>query len=173
MGFTRRTMSRTGDEPYRRGVRLGLEGGAGGLGHIGGAVHPVRDRRPGIFGYRLDEIPQAGVLADGDGEADLRLPAGGDHGVGVEAAVGPHRELSPGSGVAHPPHRLPQEVSGAPSGVGPALAQPGHQHVAGAGGDGQQRVITPRAGVAVVAGALLGQPVAILCPCPACAEATN
>ena len=26
------------DEPYRRGVRLGLEGGAGGLGHIGGTV---------------------------------------------------------------------------------------------------------------------------------------
>ena len=50
------------DEPYRRGVRLGLEGGAGGLGHIGGAVHPVRNRRPGIFGYRLDEIVQAFVL---------------------------------------------------------------------------------------------------------------
>ena len=31
------------DEPYRRGIRLG---------------------------YRLDEIPQAFVLADGDGEAD-------------------------------------------------------------------------------------------------------
>ena len=51
------------DEPYRRGVRLGLEGGAGGLGHIGGSVHPVRNRRPGIFGYRLDEIVQAFVLA--------------------------------------------------------------------------------------------------------------
>ena len=43
------------DEPYRRGVRLGLEGGAGGLGHIGGTVHPVRNRHPGIFGYRLME----------------------------------------------------------------------------------------------------------------------
>ena len=40
------------DEPYRRGVRLGLERVVGGLGHIGGAVHPVRNRRPGIFGYR-------------------------------------------------------------------------------------------------------------------------
>ena len=68
---------------------------------------------------------------------------GGDDGVGVEAAVGPHRELSPGPGVAHPPHRLPQEVGGTPSGVGPALAQPGHQHVAGASGHGQQRVIAP------------------------------
>ena len=57
------------NEPHRRGVRLGLEGGVGGLGHIGGAVHPVRNRRPGIFGYRLDEIVQAFVLADGDGEA--------------------------------------------------------------------------------------------------------
>ena len=79
----------------------------------------------------------------------------------VEAAVGPHRELPPGSGVAYPPHRLPQEVGGAPSGVGPALAQPGHQRVAGAGGDGQQRVIAPRTGVAVVAGALLGQTVGL------------
>ena len=61
--------------------------------------------------------------------------------MGVEAAVGPHRELSPGPAVAHPPHRLTQEVGGATGGVGPALAQPGHQHLAGAGGNGQQRVI--------------------------------
>ena len=31
------------DEPYRRGVRLGLEGGAGGLGHIGGTVHASKE----------------------------------------------------------------------------------------------------------------------------------
>ena len=67
----------------------------------------------------------------------------GDHGVGIEAAVGPHRELSPGSTVAHPPQRLTQEVGGAAGGVGAALAQPGHQHVAGAGGDGQQRGDSP------------------------------
>ena len=77
------------DEPYRRGVRLGLEGGAGGLGHIGGTVHPVRNRRPGIFGYRLDEIVQAFVLADGDGEADIHLAADGYHAMSVESAVGP------------------------------------------------------------------------------------
>ena len=77
------------DEPYRRGVRLGLEGGAGGLGHIGGTVHPVRNRRPGIFGYRLDEIVQALVLADGDGEADIHLAADGYHAMSVEPAVGP------------------------------------------------------------------------------------
>ena len=80
-----------------------------------------------------------GALADGDGEADIHLAADGNHGVGIEPAVGPHRELSPGSAVAHPPHRLTQEVSSAAGGVGPALAQAGHQHVAGAGGDGQQR----------------------------------
>ena len=99
----------------------------------------------------------------------------------VEAAVGPHRELPPGPGVAYPAHRLPQEVSGAPGGVGAALAQPGHQHVPGSGGDGQQWVIAPLAGVApvsstgqaVVAGALLGQSVAELCPYPGRAEATN
>ena len=45
------------------------------------------------------------------------------------------------------------------SGVGSALTQPGHQYVAGAGGDCQQRVISPRTGVAVEASALLGQSV--------------
>ena len=75
----------------------------GGLGHIGGTVHPVRNRRPGIFGYRLDEIVQAFVLADGDGEADIHPAADGDDGVGIETAVGPHRELSPGSTVAYRP----------------------------------------------------------------------
>ena len=87
--------------------------------------------------------------------------ADGDHGVGIEAAVSPHGELPPGPGMAHPPHRLAQEVGGAAGGVGPALAQPGHQHVAGAGGDGQQRVIAPCTGVAVVAGALLVQSVGL------------
>ena len=85
------------------------------------------------------------MLADGDGEADVLIAADGDDGVGVEAAVGPHRELTRGTSVAHPAHRLTQEVSGAPSGVGAALTQPRHQHVAGSGpcspGPGQQRVI--------------------------------
>ena len=81
--------------------------------------------------------------------------------MGVEAAVGPHRELSPGPAVAHPPHRLTQEVGGATGGVGPALAQPGHQYLAGAGGNGQQRVIAAGAGIAVVARSLLGQSIGL------------
>ena len=100
-------------------------------------------------------------LVDGDGEAHVQLAAGGDHAMGVEAAGGPHRELSPGPAAAHPPHRLTQEVGGAAGGVGPALGQAGHQHVAGSGGDGQQRVVAPRTGVAVVAGALLVQTVGL------------
>ena len=52
-------------------------------------------------------------------------------------------------------------MSGAPSGVGAALAQPSHQHVAGSGGNGQQRVIASLAGVAVVARPLLGQTVCL------------
>ena len=98
------------------------------------------------------------VLPNGDGETDIQLAADRDDGVGVEAAVGPHRELSRGLGVAHPPYRLAQEVSGAPSGVSPACAEPDHQHVAGAGGDGQQRVIAPLAGVTVVAAPSLARP---------------
>ena len=46
------------------------------------------------------------MLADGDGVAHIHLAADGDDGVGVEAAVSPHRELSPGPSVAHPAHRL-------------------------------------------------------------------
>ena len=52
-------------------------------------------------------------------------------------------------------------MGGAAGGVGSALAQPGHQHVSGAGGDGQQRVVAPLAGIAVVAGAVLGQSVSL------------
>ena len=63
--------------------------------------------------------------------------------------------------MAHPSHGLPQEVGGAPSGVGAALAQPGHQHVAGSGGHGQQRVIASLASVAMVSRPLLGQPVGL------------
>ena len=80
------------------------------------------------------------MLADGDGVADIHFPAGGNDSVGVEAAVGTHGELSPGPAVAHPP-----------------LAQPGHQHLAGAGGNGQQRVIAAGAGITVVARSLPGQ----------------
>ena len=101
MGFTL-----PDDEPHRCGVGLILEGGVGGLRHVGGAVHPVGNRRPVSLGYGLDDIPQAGVPADGDGEADIHLTADGDNGVGIEAAVGPHRELPPGASVAHPSHRL-------------------------------------------------------------------
>ena len=107
------------NEPHRRGAGLTLEGGVGGLGNIGGAVHPVWDGRPVRLGYGLDQVPQAFVLADGDGEAHVQLAADEYHAMGVEAAVGPHRELPAGPSVAHPPHRFTQEVGGATSGVRP------------------------------------------------------
>ena len=96
----------------RTGAASGLlsKGDIRGLGHVGGALHPVGNGRPVRLGYGLDDIPHALVLADGDGEADIQLSAGGDHGMGVEAAVGSQREWSGGSGVAHPSHRLTQEV---------------------------------------------------------------
>ena len=89
------------------------------------------------------------------------LPAGGNDSVGVEAAVGPHCELSPDPAVANPAHRFTQEVRRAAGGVGAALAQTGHQHVAGSGGHGQQRVIVPLAGVAMVSRALLVQSIGL------------
>ena len=63
------------DEPHRRGVGLALEGDIRGLGHVGGAVHPVGDGRPLFLGYGLYEVAQSGVLADGDGEADTLIAA--------------------------------------------------------------------------------------------------
>ena len=65
------------------------------------------------------------MLADGDGEADIHLTTDGDQGVGIEAAVGTHRERSGGASVTHSAHRFTPEVGGAPNGVGAALAQPG------------------------------------------------
>ena len=72
------------NEPHRGRVGLALEGDIRGLGHVGGALHPVWDGRPLRLGYGLDDVAQLGVLADGDGEADALLSAGGDDGVGVE-----------------------------------------------------------------------------------------
>ena len=61
------------DEPYRRGVRLSLERDVSRLGDSGGTVHPVGNGRPVLLWYRLDQVPQAGALADGDGEAGIHL----------------------------------------------------------------------------------------------------
>ena len=52
-------------EPHRRRAGLTPERGAGGLRHSSGAVHPAGNRRPVRLGYRLGQVPQAGVLADG------------------------------------------------------------------------------------------------------------
>ena len=105
-----------------------------------------------------------------------RRPAGqvvGHHLSRQPGAVGgeaPRGEMVQPDAVANPDHRFTQEVGGAAGGVGPALPQPGHQHVAGTGGDGQQRIDSPglagvapvsSTGQAMVAGALLGQAVGL------------
>ena len=69
--------------------------------------------------------------------------------------------VSGGSGVAHSPHGLAQEVRSASSRVGSAFAQAGHQHVASDGGNGQQRVIAPLAGVVVALAAFLAQSIGL------------
>ena len=101
------------------------------------------------------------MLADGDGEAVIVAAADGDDVAGVEAAVGAHGELACGPGVAYPADGLPQEVCRAPSRVGSAFAQPGHQHVACLRGNSQQRVIAPLAGVVVALRSLLCQSVGL------------
>ena len=46
----------------------------------------------------------------------------------LKSLSAPNRELCCNHAVAHPPHRLTEEVGGAAGGVGPALVQTGHQH---------------------------------------------
>ena len=78
--------------------------------------------------------------------------------MGIAAALGPHRELSSGAAVANRP-TVSRKKWAAPRAV---LAQPSRsrdiKHVAGAGGDGQKRVITTLAGIAVVAFPSLASP---------------
>ncbi|GAC1669534.1 MAG: hypothetical protein NVS9B8_12400 [Candidatus Limnocylindrales bacterium] len=75
--------------------------------------------------------------------------------MGIEARVGPDRELPGRPGMADPADRLAQEVPGTPRRVCPALAQAGHQDDTGSGRDREERVIAADMGVPVVAGALL------------------
>ena len=69
----------------------------------------------GFGGYQLLTQTDARCPAGQVVGEQLDGQPGGDHGVGIEAAVGPHRELSPGPGMAHSPHRLTQEVGRAAS----------------------------------------------------------
>ena len=89
------------------------------------------------------------MLANGDGEANALVATGGNDSVGVEAAVGPHGEWTGGFGVTHSAGGFTQDVCGASGRVGPALPQPRHQHVAGSGRDGEERVMAPPASVVV------------------------
>ena len=95
------------DEAHRRGVGFTANGCIFSLRHVGGSLHQVRNGSPAIFWYGLDQLLEASVLADGDGEADTRSAADGDHVAVVETSVGPQRELTGGPGVAHSSHRLP------------------------------------------------------------------
>ena len=101
------------------------------------------------------------VLADRDGVAHLQPAAHGDHGVDIEARVGAQRELPRGPGMADAADRLAQEVAGAATAVGTSLAQAGHEHLAAAGRDREERVVAAHAGVAVVEGTLLGETVGL------------
>ena len=86
------------DDPHRLGIGLSPEMGVLDLSHVGGALHPVGYGPPVALRYGLDQMVQAG----GDGESDTRLAADGDHGVGVETAVGSDGELSGGPGRSVP-----------------------------------------------------------------------
>jgi hypothetical protein len=76
------------------GPRVARKGGVHRLGHVGTVGDPIWDRGPCLFGERLDQAPDRGVLADRDAEPDIGPPADRDHLRGIEATVGPPRELS-------------------------------------------------------------------------------
>jgi hypothetical protein len=88
-------------------------------------------------------------------------PADRHHLVRVEPRVSAHGQLATGPGLPHSPDRLAQEVGGTSHRVGVSLAQARHEHVAGPGGNGKQRMVSAHPGVAVVTGALLLQPVGL------------
>ena len=117
---TRRTMSRT-DAAAHSGR------GAGGLGRIGGAVHPYGMGVQSASGmaFRFRRLLCWRMVMEKRTSNWTRV----------------HRSRcrpAPGvAGTAHPAHGLPQASR--------------HQDVAGSGGDSQQRVIAPLAGIAVVA----------------------
>ena len=70
------------------------------------------------------------------------------------------RRAKPLYRIAHPPHCFTQEVGGTASGVGPALAQPAHQHIASGGQPAASD--SPAFGIAVVANRpFLGQSVGL------------
>ena len=117
------------------------------------------------FAYCCDATIKHGLWS-----VKRRRPAAG--GSWSSRSARPDRVV-PSSGPGYAPSPVPPAQRrwrrSGPRGDGSALAQPGHQHVAGSGGDGQQRVIAPGAGVApvsstgqaVVAGALLGQSIGL------------
>src|SRR5450759_5661721 len=81
------------DEPDRHRVLLARKRGVRRLGDIGTPRDPVRDRGPGGLRDRLDQAAHRAMLTNGDGEADAHLAADPDDLRGIEATVGPHREL--------------------------------------------------------------------------------
>ena len=80
------------DEPYRRGVRLTLEGGISGLGHIGvkdwtdvrvGVCELMQERYPDVFRRVVDKNPKWFLEADAQyrrqiGKTGIYVPSGGD-----------------------------------------------------------------------------------------------
>ena len=99
------------------------------------------------------------MLADGDAEADTHRAAHGDHGVGIEARVGPHGELAARACRSDAADRLSQEVGGPPNGIGTAATQPRREDVARAGRDREQRVIAADMAVREVGAAFLSETV--------------
>ena len=107
---TVRRLHPTDDEPYRRGVRLGLEWGVGGHGRIG--WHRPSSKESASRHLRrivLDEIPPRRASWRMAMAKRTSHPAADcDHFLRIEAAVGPHRELAAGSAGAHPGQRFTQ-----------------------------------------------------------------
>jgi len=92
---------------------------------------PVRDRLPRRLVDRVDRSSDPLVLPSSDREPDVEFGGRRDHRLGVERAVGPHRQLPGGAGVPYPADGLGQEALRASGGGRGPAAQPAHQQLPG------------------------------------------
>ena len=133
----------------------------GALGHLGLAADRVVDVTPLLLGDGLNGPDHGFVQVDGDGVADIVVPARFHHVLGVEARVGPQGELAGGTGTTRPPDGLPNEPLCSPARAGRSLPLADVEDLARVGPGGDQRVLPEYAGVAI-GGPLLLLPIDLL-----------
>ena len=89
------------DQPQLDLVAGAFEGGVGCFGHVGAAVQPVGNGRPGVFGDGLDGGADRREHFDGHREVHVVVAAGGHERAAVKRRVGADRQVPARAGFAH------------------------------------------------------------------------